>query len=222
MPHPSQRCPRFADALGIVGSVGEPVSARGISGRVERALDHHFLVRLEQPVIGLLSFFAFGNEAGSGVHFVGYLFEDDAGEYARARAGCLASVARGCRRRRRRRCLDGMNESAAATSTVRSPMPRVFQQLLVNTLMTGVTSSFLWFALTFWVYLETRSVVATGVIGGAFSISSAVLGPLFGTFVDRHRKKTALMGTTAIAVVCFAAATSVFSRRSGRRPARPR
>jgi DHA3 family multidrug efflux protein-like MFS transporter len=90
-------------------------------------------------------------------------------------------------------------------------MPAVFRQLLVNTLMTGVTSSFLWFALTFWVYLETRSVVATGVIGGAFSISSAVLGPLFGTFVDRHRKKTALMGTTAIAVACFAIATTVYA-----------
>lgn len=30
----------------------------------------------------------------------------------------------------------------------------VFRQLLVNTLISGVTSSFLWFALTFWVYLE--------------------------------------------------------------------
>jgi DHA3 family multidrug efflux protein-like MFS transporter len=93
-------------------------------------------------------------------------------------------------------------------------MPRVFQQLLVNTLMTGVTSSFLWFALTFWVYLETRSVIATGVIGGSFSIASAVLGPLFGTFVDRHRKKTALVGTTAVAVVCFTAATVVFAAMS--------
>lgn len=89
-------------------------------------------------------------------------------------------------------------------------MPRVFRQLLVNTLITGVTSTFLWFALTFWVYLETRSVVATGVIGGAFSISSAVLGPFFGTFVDRHRKHTALLLTTAASIVCFAAATSVF------------
>ena len=41
-------------------------------------------------------------------------------------------------------------------------------------MISGVTSTFLWFALTFWVYLETRSVVATGVIGGAFAISSAV------------------------------------------------
>ena len=85
-----------------------------------------------------------------------------------------------------------------------------FRALLVNTLVTGVTSSFLWFALTFWVYLETRSVVATGVIGGAFSISSALFGPWFGTFVDRHRKHTAMLLTTVVSAVCFAAATVVF------------
>ena len=86
----------------------------------------------------------------------------------------------------------------------------VFYRLLVNTLVSGVTSTFLWFALTFWVYLETRSVVATGVIGGSFSISSAVLGPFFGTFVDRHRKKEAMVLATTTSVVCFAVATAVF------------
>ena len=86
----------------------------------------------------------------------------------------------------------------------------VFYRLLVNTLISGVTSTFLWFALTFWVYLETRSVVTTGVIGGGFGISSAVLGPFFGTFVDRHRKKAAMVLATAISVVCFAVATVVF------------
>ena len=94
--------------------------------------------------------------------------------------------------------------------TAPAGIPPVFRRLLVNTLMTGVTSSFLWFALTFWVYLETRSVVATGVIGGAFSISSAVLGPVFGTFVDRHRKWTALVATTALSLTCFVLATAVF------------
>ena len=89
-------------------------------------------------------------------------------------------------------------------------IPAVFRRLLVNTLITGVTSTFLWFALTFWVYLETRSVVATGVIGGAFAISSALLGPLFGTFVDRHRKHTALVVTTAVSAACFAVAVAVF------------
>jgi DHA3 family multidrug efflux protein-like MFS transporter len=87
---------------------------------------------------------------------------------------------------------------------------RTFHRLLLNTLVSGVTSSFLWFALTFWVYLETRSVVATGVIGGAFALSSAALGPYFGTFVDRHRKHHAMMVTTSVSLVCFAVAALVF------------
>src|SRR5688500_12424970 len=87
---------------------------------------------------------------------------------------------------------------------------RVFRRLLANTLVSGVTSSFLWFALTFWVYLETRSVVATGVIGGAFSISSAVLGPYFGTFVDRNEKHRTMVVATTLSLVCFTVATLVF------------
>ena len=109
-------------------------------------------------------------------------------------------------------------EMMSKESTDRSDAPTVpdaqsmavFRQLLLNTLVSGVTSTFLWFALTFWVYLETRSVVITGVIGGGFSISSAVLGPFFGTFVDRHRKTTAMALTTTISAVSFAVATGVF------------
>ena len=86
----------------------------------------------------------------------------------------------------------------------------VFRRLLLNTLATGVTSTFLWFALTFWVYLETRSVVATGVIGGAFSMASALIGPVFGTFVDRHTKKTAMLLTTTVSLASFTIATAVF------------
>jgi DHA3 family multidrug efflux protein-like MFS transporter len=89
-------------------------------------------------------------------------------------------------------------------------MPVVFRRLLLNTLVAGVTSSFLWFALTFWVYLETRSVVATGVIGGAFAVASAVFGPFFGTYVDRHRKHTALVVTSTASAISFAGATAVF------------
>src|SRR5215213_5095539 len=83
------------------------------------------------------------------------------------------------------------------------PSLATFRRLLANTLVTGVTSSFLWFALTFWAYLETRSVVVTGVIGGTFSISSAILGPFFGTYVDRHRKHTAMVLAGALSTICF-------------------
>ena len=36
---------------------------------------------------------------------------------------------------------------------------RAFNQVLVNTFIANLTTSYLWFALTFWVYLETRSVL---------------------------------------------------------------
>ena len=104
----------------------------------------------------------------------------------------------------------GLPDRPAPTPRNFRSMPAVFRQLLANTLVTGVTSSFLWFAVTFWVYLETRSVVATGVIGGAFSLSSAFLGPFFGTFVDRHRKKSALVVTTAVSAACFVVAAIVY------------
>jgi DHA3 family multidrug efflux protein-like MFS transporter len=99
---------------------------------------------------------------------------------------------------------------APAPAPRRVPVPRAFRQLLVNTLATGITGSFLWFALTFWVFLETRSVVATGMIGGAFALSSAVLGPVFGTYVDRHRKHQALVLTSVTSTVSFTAATATF------------
>jgi DHA3 family multidrug efflux protein-like MFS transporter len=101
--------------------------------------------------------------------------------------------------------------AAPEHTATREPMPIAFRRLLANTLVTSFTSSFLWFALTFWVFLETRSVLATGFVAGAFSLSSAALGPLFGTFVDRHRKHTAMMLATALAVVGFGVATAVYA-----------
>ena len=98
-------------------------------------------------------------------------------------------------------------ETAAAA---RPTFPATFRRLLANTLVTGVTSSFVWFALTFWVFLETRSVVVTGVIGGAFGISGALLGPAFGTYVDHHRKHTAMAAATTVSAASFTVATAVF------------
>ena len=102
--------------------------------------------------------------------------------------------------------------AAAPTETVAAPVggEASFMRLLANTLVTGVTSSFVWFALTFWVYLETRSVVATAVVGAAFSLSAAVVGPAYGTYVDAHRKHQAMVLSTAVSAVCFSIATVMF------------
>jgi DHA3 family multidrug efflux protein-like MFS transporter len=87
---------------------------------------------------------------------------------------------------------------------------RAFRGLLLNTLVSGVTGTFVWFALVFWAYLETRSVITTAVIGAAYSLAMAFFGPAFGTFVDRHRKHTAMLLASATSVACFTLATVLF------------
>ena len=87
---------------------------------------------------------------------------------------------------------------------------KVFNRLLVNSLAAGVTNSFLWFAVTFWAYLETRSVLATSIIGGSFMLLSAVTGLYFGTFIDRRKKKTAMLYSSVVPLVAFLAATLLY------------
>src|SRR6478752_4585992 len=86
----------------------------------------------------------------------------------------------------------------------------IFVQVLVNTGAANVTTSFLWFALTFWAYLETRSVLATGVIGGVYMLLIAVFGMLFGTVVDRHRKHRVMVISGLVTLVAFLIAGAMF------------
>ena len=83
---------------------------------------------------------------------------------------------------------------------------RAFTNVLVNTLIANVTTSFLWFALTFWVYIETKSVLATGVIGGAYMLLIAFFSMVFGTIVDRYRKHTVMVISSVVSAVAFGAA----------------
>ena len=85
----------------------------------------------------------------------------------------------------------------------RVPIPRIFLKLLVNSLIGGFTGSFLWFAITFWAYLETKSVVVTSVVSGFFGITTALFGLFFGTYVDRHRKHQAMVVSAILALVCL-------------------
>lgn len=86
----------------------------------------------------------------------------------------------------------------------------VFRKLLLNSLVAGVVNSFLWFALTFWVYLETKSVVTTSMIGGAFAILSAAFGVMFGTYVDRNKKYRSILLSTVLSLVGYVAAAVIY------------
>lgn len=98
-------------------------------------------------------------------------------------------------------------EAHLPPGVVRGPETlRAFRAVLVNTLVANVTSSYLWFALTFWAYLETRSVMATSIIGGGFMLFTAVFGTFFGTLVDHHRKKQVMVTSSTITLVAYALA----------------
>ena len=99
-----------------------------------------------------------------------------------------------------------------------NPM-RTFHLLVVNTLVASVTNNFLWFALTFWVYLETRSVLATAVIGGGYMLLLAVSGIVLGTFVDQHRRRTSMLLSSALSLAAFVARRDRLPDGAGRRPA---
>lgn len=85
-----------------------------------------------------------------------------------------------------------------------------FYQVLLNTLIANVTTSYLWFGLTFWVYLETKSVLATGIIGGSYMLLVALCSIVFGTIVDHNKKKDVMVYSSLVTFAAFAAACLVY------------
>jgi DHA3 family multidrug efflux protein-like MFS transporter len=102
------------------------------------------------------------------------------------------------------------NPPSAAPRTTPPNGERTFLHVLVNTAAANITTSFLWFALTFWVYLETRSVLATGIIGGAYMLLLALFGMVFGTLVDRHRKHRVMVFSALFTLVAFLLAGGLY------------
>lgn len=82
--------------------------------------------------------------------------------------------------------------------------------VLANTLVANVTSSFLWYALTFWAYLRTESVLATAIIGGSFMLLIAVFGTLFGSLTDRHKKKSIMLSSSLVTMATFLIAGAMY------------
>jgi DHA3 family multidrug efflux protein-like MFS transporter len=87
---------------------------------------------------------------------------------------------------------------------------RIFHHLLADTLGVSVVHFTVWFAITFFVYLETRSVFATGIISGIYLTLTALSGLWFGSLVDHHRKKTVMVASTAVSLALYAACLGIY------------
>ncbi|WP_218974714.1 MFS transporter [Streptomyces sp. NP160] len=87
---------------------------------------------------------------------------------------------------------------------------RVFAHLLASNAVVSVINYTVWFAITFWVFLETRSVFATGMVAGIFVVATAATGIWFGSLVDNHRKRAVMQGSAVASAVVYAASLALY------------
>lgn len=103
------------------------------------------------------------------------------------------------------------DQGTPATATAPGPTAmRTFRHILANTAVANITTSYLWWALTFWAYLETRNVMATGIIGGAYMLFISFSSIIFGTIVDHRRKLAVMRLSSTLTFTAFAAAAAIF------------
>ncbi|MDQ6481392.1 MFS transporter [Dyadobacter sp. LHD-138] len=87
---------------------------------------------------------------------------------------------------------------------------KTFYAILANSLAAALTNTFVWFAVTFWVYLETRSVVATSVMAGVYFGTVAISGFFLGSIVDRYKKKTSMMLSGVLTLALYIVALIIY------------
>lgn len=87
---------------------------------------------------------------------------------------------------------------------------KTFYAVLANSLAAALTNTFVWFAVTFWVYLETKSVLATSVMAGVYLATVAVSGFFLGSIVDRYRKKTSMTISATITLALYIVALIIY------------
>jgi DHA3 family multidrug efflux protein-like MFS transporter len=81
---------------------------------------------------------------------------------------------------------------------------RPFYSVLANNLVANITNFTVWFAITFWVFLETHSVFATGMIAGIYLVLTAGFGIWLGSIVDHNSKKAAMLASSAVSAAFYA------------------
>lgn len=81
---------------------------------------------------------------------------------------------------------------------------KTFYQVLGNTLFASLINYTVWFALTFFLYLQTQSVAVTGIISGIYLIATAASGLWFGSLVDHYHKKTVMLASSVVSFIMYA------------------
>lgn len=80
---------------------------------------------------------------------------------------------------------------------------KTFYQILANTVLANVTNMTVWFAMIFFIYLETKSVTATSIVSGIYLVMTASLGIWFGSLVDHNKKKNVMILSGVISLIIY-------------------
>ncbi len=87
---------------------------------------------------------------------------------------------------------------------------KAFYAVLANTVAASMANTYVWFAVTFWVYLQTQSVIATSVMAGVYTITVAGSGFFLGSLVDRYPKRPVMLVSSLASLGLFVLAWVVY------------
>ncbi len=104
----------------------------------------------------------------------------------------------------------GSSSDGARSKPSLRDLPAAFWQLLVNNLLATVTNFTVLTALSFFTFLQTQSVFATGLIAGINLVFTASFGIWFGALVDHHRKKTMMLASSVVSLTLYGLALALF------------
>jgi DHA3 family multidrug efflux protein-like MFS transporter len=89
-------------------------------------------------------------------------------------------------------------------------MSKSFYAVLINSLAAAVVTTCVWFAITFWAYLQTQSVIVTSVMAGIYLVTVALSGIYLGSLVDHYPKKLVMLLSSAGTLMLFALAGALY------------
>lgn len=87
---------------------------------------------------------------------------------------------------------------------------KTFYNIAGNSFLASLANGLIWFGLTFWIFLQTQSVLATSLLAGTFAIANTLSAFVFGKIVDHNFKKKVMVISSTISLLCFVVAYSLF------------
>ena len=86
----------------------------------------------------------------------------------------------------------------------------IFHTLLWNSLIAAITNSFIWFALVFWAFLQTNSLIVSSMIGWFFAIANMVTALQFGNIVDHNKKHDVITWSSIGSMILYSIGAVIY------------